>query len=188
MRHESLKNKVKFHLELFMTHLQIVTLNGYRFLDDLNSTKYWGCDRQYFLQAIWFGVDLLLYHLQPVHASCSYRCICIQYKKHIYRSWSQERGFCQNPFRVSDIELVGISVTRQLVRRAKGQSKVSFKQYNLDPYYKVATVKFFFFFNFSFFSGGQFLYWIPPGLKSRVIKFIKKICISFVVVLYEGSV
>ena len=40
MRHESLKNKVKFHLELFMTHLQIVTLNGYRFLDDLNSTKY----------------------------------------------------------------------------------------------------------------------------------------------------
>ena len=81
VRHESLKNKVKFHLELFMTHQQIVTLNGYRFLDDLNSTKYWACDRQYFLQAIWFGVDLLLYHLQPVHASCSYRCICIQYIK-----------------------------------------------------------------------------------------------------------
>ena len=52
--------------------------------------------------------------------------------------------FCQNPFRVSDIELVGISVTRQLVCRAKGQSKFSFKQYNLDPYYKVAIVKFFF--------------------------------------------
>ena len=63
MRHESLKNKVKFHLELFMTHQQIVTLNGYRFLDDLNSTKYWACDRQYFLQAIWFGVDLLLYDI-----------------------------------------------------------------------------------------------------------------------------
>ena len=73
-------------------------------------------------------------------------------------------------------------MTRQLVRRAKGQSKFSFKQYNLDPYYKVATVKFFFF-NFSFFSDGQFLYWIPAGLKSRVIKFIKNIYISFVVVL-----
>ena len=67
-------------------------------------------------------------------------------------------------------------MTRQLVRRAKGQSKFSFKQHNLDPYYKVATVKFFFF-NFSFFSGGQFLYWIPAGLKSRVIKFIKNIYI-----------
>ena len=32
-----LTEKVKFHLEPFMTHLQTVTINGYRFLDDLNS-------------------------------------------------------------------------------------------------------------------------------------------------------
>ena len=32
-----LTEKVKFHLEQFMTHLQTVTINGYRFLDDLNS-------------------------------------------------------------------------------------------------------------------------------------------------------
>ena len=92
----------------------------------------------------------LLSVLLPLHIICS-KCmrnaaiaVCIQYVKHIYRSWGQERAFCQNPFRVSDIELVGISVTRQLVCRAKGQSKFSFKQYNLDPYYKVAIVKFFF--------------------------------------------